>query len=66
MPVVKNKSTAENREFWSHVESIAHAVRSRNGRSDPGRSGVCHSREDLDENRAGEERHPSANHQQPE
>jgi hypothetical protein len=30
MPVIKNKSTAENREFWSHVEAIAQAVRSRN------------------------------------
>ena len=26
MPVVKNKSTEENREFWSHVEAIAKEV----------------------------------------
>jgi ribulose kinase len=27
MPVVKNKSTEENREFWSHVEAVAKEVR---------------------------------------
>lgn len=65
MPVVKNKSTAENREFWSHVESIAQAVRSRSGQSDAGRSGVHHDRKDVDESRA-QERQPSPNHQQSE
>ncbi len=28
MAVVKNKSTEENREFWSHVEAVANEVRS--------------------------------------
>lgn len=27
MPVVKNKTTDENREFWSHVEAVANEVR---------------------------------------
>jgi hypothetical protein len=27
MPVVKNKTTEENREFWSHVEAVANEVR---------------------------------------
>ena len=27
MSVVKNKSTAENREFWSHVEAVAEEVK---------------------------------------
>jgi hypothetical protein len=26
MPVVKNKTTEENREFWSHVEAVANEV----------------------------------------
>jgi hypothetical protein len=26
MPIVKNKSTEENREFWSHVETVAQNV----------------------------------------
>lgn len=26
MPVVKNKTTEGNREFWSHVEEITEAV----------------------------------------
>ena len=30
MPLIKNKSTVENREFWSHVEAVAQAARSRN------------------------------------
>jgi len=29
MPVIKNKSTAENRAFWDHVEAIAQTVRCR-------------------------------------
>jgi len=63
MPVVKNKSTAENREFWSHVESIAQAVRSRSGLSDAGRPGAHSDRKDVDESRT-HERPPSPNHQQ--
>jgi hypothetical protein len=31
MPVVKNKSTPENRAFWEHVEGIATQVRERRG-----------------------------------
>lgn len=27
MSVVKNKSTEENREFWSHVEAVAEEVK---------------------------------------
>ena len=27
MPVIKNKSTVENAQFWAHVEAIASAVR---------------------------------------
>jgi hypothetical protein len=27
MSVVKNKSTEENREFWSHVEAVAEDVK---------------------------------------
>jgi len=65
MPVVKNKSTAENREFWSHVESIAQAVRSRSGHPDAGRSGVYHQRKDVDEGRT-QERQPSPSRQQSE
>lgn len=26
MPVIKNKSTEENRDFWSHVETVAKEV----------------------------------------
>jgi hypothetical protein len=26
MPVVKNKDTQENRQFWSHVEAVAKEV----------------------------------------
>jgi hypothetical protein len=28
MSVVKNKSTEENRQFWSHVEAVAEGVKS--------------------------------------
>ncbi len=27
MPLVKNKATEENREFWSHVETVAAEVK---------------------------------------
>jgi hypothetical protein len=27
MAIIKNKSTDENRQFWSHVEAVANEVR---------------------------------------
>jgi hypothetical protein len=34
MSIVKNKTTEENREFWSHVESVAEGVKSWLGLTD--------------------------------